>query len=632
MEFATRDALTRAGLNLIQQALSIYDEDLRLVLCNRQFREMFSLPSVLTRAGAPFEESIRFLVETGEYGPVEDVDAAIEERVEQARTFQPHYFERTRANGRVISVEGAPLPQGGWVTVYTDITDIKRQEELLRARSAELSGQLLAHTEDLAATNRKLQATNAALEEARRELTQMEARIRLTTEMMPAHIAHITRNETYSYSNRRLGSIMPGRPTNILGMHMADVLGTQAYAAVKPYVDGAFAGRNATFEFTDALSSRRIRTALTADGEGGCYIMSMDVTEETQTRAALTQSRRRQLAAQVTSGMAHDFSNLLTIILGAQFQLGKMELADEAHRLIRATLAAARRGGELLNGLANMTADRRPAPTVVALSEFLTELATLARPTLGMDVTLDILDETEGARLMLDASMLQDSLLNLILNARDAVSGKGQVTITARNLQDTWLEITVQDDGPGFTEAALEHALDPFFTTKGDAGTGLGLSTVYDITQTVGGRMKVANARGGIVTLQLPWRPAQPAPTPGLALVVEDSPDLRQTVRGMLRDEGYTVIEAASVEEARNLVAQVPGLTLILSDITLEGTLTGIDFFDSLPPEAPPCYMMTSLRPDHPLHAEAAQRTPVLRKPFTPKALSHLLATGGLPT
>ena len=634
MDFATRDALTRAGLNLIQQALSIYDEDLRLVLCNRQFREMFSLPSVLTRAGASFEDSIRFLVESGEYGEVEDVEAAIEERVAQARTFQPHYFERPRANGRVISVEGAPLPQGGWVTVYTDITDIKRQEELLRSRSAELSGQLLAHAEDLAAANRKLQATNAALVEARGELTQMEARIRLTTEMMPAHIAHIAPNKTYTYSNRRLGSIMPGRPTNILGMHMADVLGTQAYMAVTPYVEGAFAGRNATFEFTDTLSSRRIRTALTPDGEGGCYIMSMDVTEETQTRAALSQSRRRQLAAQVTSGMAHDFSNLLTIILGAQFQLEKTRLEEDQHRLVQATLAAARRGGELLNGLANMTAERRPTPTAVDLSAFLTELATLARPTLGASVVLEIVDDTDGARLMLDAAMLQDSLLNLILNARDAVSGKGRVTITARNLQDTWLEITVTDDGPGFTEAALAHALDPFFTTKGDAGTGLGLSTVYDITQTVGGRMKVANARGGggVITLQLPWRPAQVAATPGLALVVEDSPDLRQAVRRMLRAEGYTVIEAASVEEARDLVAEVPGLTLILSDITLEGTLTGIDLFDSLPPDAPPCYMMTSLRPDHPLHAEAAQRTPVLRKPFNPKALSHLLATGALPT
>lgn len=634
MEYGARDALTRAGLNLIQQALSIYDDNLQLVICNRQFREMFALPAPLTRAGSSFEDTIRFLVTAGEYGEVEDFEAAVAERVDQARTFQPHYFERTRSNGRIISVEGAPLPQGGWVTVYTDITDIKRQEQILQSRSAELSGQLLARAEDLATTNRKLQATNAALEEARGELMQMEARIRLTTEMMPAHIAHIASDRTYTYSNRRLGTIMPGRPANILGMHLADVLGSQAFSAVNPYVDAAFAGRSATFEFTDALSSRRIRTALTPDGEGGCYIMSMDVTEESQTRAALAQSRRRQLAAQVTTGMAHDFSNLLTIILGTQFQLQKMNLGDEAGRLIQATLGAARRGGDLLNNLASMTAERHPSPVATDLSAFLSELAVLARPTLGPDVVLEISDATKGERLMLDTSMLQDSLLNLLLNARDSVNGRGRISITTRNLQNTWLEIIVQDDGPGFSAPALEHALDPFFTTKGEAGTGLGLATVYDMTQAVGGRMRVANAPrgGGIVTLHLPWRPGQPVATPGLALVVEDSADLRQTVRGMLREQGYTVIEAASAEEARDLVTEVPGLTLILSDISLEGSLTGIDLFDSLPAGAPPCYMMTSLRPDHPLFAQAALRTPILRKPFAPAALSHLLATGTLPT
>lgn len=636
MDLKTRDSLTRAGLNLIQQALSIYDEDLRLVVSNRQFREMFSLPSASTAVGATFESSIRHLVESGEYGEVDDVEAAIAERVVQARTFQPHYFERTRANGRVISVEGAPLAQGGWVTVYTDITDIKRQEDLLRARSEELSGQLLNHAEDLAAANRKLQATNAALEEARSELTQMEARIRLTTEMMPAHIAHIAPDQTYSYSNRRLSSVMPGRPSNILGMHMADVLGAQAYTAVKPYLDTAFQGRESVFEFTDEDSSHRIRTALNPDGHGGAYILSMDITEESQTRAALAQSRRRQLAAQVTSGMAHDFSNLLTIILGMQSRLAAMNHDPVVQKMIDATLAAAHRGGDLLNGLANMTADRTPAPAPVDLGAFLQELAILTAPTLGECVLLSVDDQTNGARLMLDVAMLQDSLLNLILNAKDAVSGRGRVSLTARNVQDTWLELTVADDGPGFSEAALGHALDPFFTTKGDAGTGLGLSTVYDMTQSVGGRMKIANARpgsaqGGRVTLLLPWRQAQAAATPGLALLVEDSPDLRQNVRNMLRLEGYSVIEAASVEEAQSLVAQVPGLTLILTDITLEGVLTGIDLFDSLSGDAPPCYMMTSLRPDHPLHMAAAQRTPVLRKPFDPGELSHLLGHGALP-
>ncbi|MGI3170245.1 PAS-domain containing protein [Pseudooceanicola sp. C21-150M6] len=632
MDFAARDAMLRAGLNLIPQAMSIYDDELRLVVCNRSFREMFRLPLSLTQPGASFEATIRHLAEVGDYADVEDYEAMIAERVAQAHAPQPHYMERLRPNGRLISVEGTPLPQGGWVTVYTDITDVKRQEELLRSRSEELSGQLLNHAEDLAAANRKLQATNAALEEARQELTQMEARIRLVNEMMPAHIAHIAADGTYTYSNLRLNSIMPGRPSNIVGLHMAEVLGTQAYAAVRPYVEAAYQGRSSVFEFTDAASSRRIRTALTPDGHDGAYILSTDVTEEAQTRAALQQSRRRQLAAQLTSGLAHDFSNLLTIILGAQSRLSRTGLPEESQALVNATLSAARRGGEMLNSLGEMVSERRPAPAPVEVGQFLTDLETLAAPVVGEGVRLDLRDRTGGARVMMDTAIVQDCLLNLILNAKDAVAGRGRITLSARNRSDTWLEFTAQDNGPGFSEAALEHAMDPFFTTKGDAGTGLGLPSVYDMSQTLGGQVKIANAPtgGAIVTLQLPWRPAPLAATPGLALLVEDSLDLRQNIRGMLREQGYSVIEATSVEEARDLIRQVPGLTLVLSDISLEGSLTGIDLFDSLPEGAPPCYMMTSLRNDHPLYAAAAQRAPVLRKPFGKVALAHLLRTGTL--
>ena len=155
------DKLTRAGLSLIQQALSIFDSDLKLAVCNPRYQAMFGLPDALVTPGASFEDTIRFLVEAGEYGPQNDPDDAVRHRVETARAFQPHYMERQRANGRWISVEGAPLAQGGWVTVYTDITEIKVQEQLLRARSEELSDQVLAHAERLGLANRALASTKA---------------------------------------------------------------------------------------------------------------------------------------------------------------------------------------------------------------------------------------------------------------------------------------------------------------------------------------------------------------------------------------------------------------------------------------------------------------------------------------
>ena len=118
-------SLTTAGLNLIAQALSIYDNDLRLVVSNRRFQEMFDLPGHLVAPGASFEATIRYLAERGEYGQDVDVHEIVSSRVDQALDFEPHYFERNRPNGQVIAVEGSPLPQGGWVAVYTDISRTK---------------------------------------------------------------------------------------------------------------------------------------------------------------------------------------------------------------------------------------------------------------------------------------------------------------------------------------------------------------------------------------------------------------------------------------------------------------------------------------------------------------------------
>ena len=621
--------MTAAGLNLIQQAISIYDRDLRLAVCNRRFQEMFDLPDWLVTPGADFADTIRYLAERGEHGDVGSIEGFVRSRVEQARAFEPHYMERTRANGRTISVEGSPLPQGGWVTVYTDITRTKQQEALLRARSEELSDKVLNYSEDLSSANRQLEATITALEEAKRQLTLSEARTRLTTEMMPAHIAHVDAARRYTYSNRRLSTVMPGSQSEIIGLHLRAALGDQTYTTIKQQLDDAFQGKNSVFEFTHEPSSRRIRAAFTPDGQqGGIYILSMDITEEAQTRAALQQTRRRELAAQLTSGLAHDFSNLLTIILGMQSKLQRMDLPGEADELIAATLSAARRGGSLLNRIGDMTGAREHTPHSTDVSAFLHDLETLARPALPPGVTFDVQNDCPATPLLLDPGMLQDSLLNLLLNARDACGEQGTITLTAQPVQDTWVEFCLRDTGGGFSEKALDHAFEPFFTTKGGEGSGLGLGMVYDMTKLAGGRVHLANVKDGAeVTLRLPLRHAGAAPHPGLVLLVEDSPDLRDTVRDMLRDAGHNVIEAASVAEARALLSELPEISAVLSDITLEGDQTGLDLLDDLAVRDCPICLMTSLPPDDPLFQIAISRTPLLRKPFTADQLNALMPT-----
>jgi len=614
-----------AGLNLIGQALTIYDRDLRLVLCNAPFQSMFDLPDAFVTPGASFRDTITHLARGGEYGTVTDVDTFVQERLEQARAFKPHYMERTRANGRTISVEGSPLPDGGWVTVYTDISAVKAQETLLRARSDALSDQLLAHAEQLAQSNRELAAMIATLEETKRQLTASEARARLTTEMMPAHIAHVDAQGFYTYSNLRFSIIFPDRPSDIIGHRMSEVLGPDNYNKISGALNSAFGGSSAVQEFTDESSARRIRTALTPDRGGGVYILSMDVTAETQNRAALQQTRRRALAAQITSGLAHDFSNLLTIILGMQSRLGRLPaLPADAAPLIEGTLAAARRGGALLTSIAQITGPRSLRPTATDLRSFMQDLVTLAEPTLPKGMSLTLLAPDLGT-VLLDRGMLQDSLLNLVLNARDAMGTSGEIHMSIRRVHDTWIEFQIRDTGPGFSEAALTHAMDPFFTTKGAEGSGLGLPMVYDMTKLAGGDLRLANTgKGALVTLRLPYRAAVPATT-GLALLVEDRDDLRALMRDMLMGLGHSVIEAASADEATALLADLPDIALILSDIQLEGESTGTDLARRLAPDSPPLVLMTSLPPDAPLFLEAQKLAPVLRKPFSADDLSALI-------
>jgi CheY-like chemotaxis protein len=227
---------------------------------------------------------------------------------------------------------------------------------------------------------------------------------------------------------------------------------------------------------------------------------------------------------------------------------------------------------------------------------------------------------------MLDAGQLLDSLLNLLLNARDACGAQGQIEVTARAMSHEWLEFFVDDTGSGFSEETLAHALDPFYTTKGGDGSGLGLPMVYDMVKLAGGDLRIANrpaATGASVCLRLPLRYA-PENTGGLAMLVEDDEALRQNYRDMLMEQGYMVIEATSVDEALALLADLPDICLILSDLHLKGSLTGVDLARNTV-QTTPTILMTSLPPSNKLHSDALGLAPVLSKPFDAARLNALL-------
>ncbi|WBU53387.1 PAS-domain containing protein [Paracoccus sp. SCSIO 75233] len=611
----SRAELMQSGLNLIGQALSIFDSDLRLAVANRQYQAMFGLPDNLCLPGTYFEDTIRHMVLRGEYGPQDDPDEAVRIRVEQARTFQPHYLERQRPDGSWISVEGAPLSQGGWIAVYTDITETKRQETLLRARSEELSEQVLENAERLAAANRELAATITALQETKRVVTETQARTRQVTEMIPAHIAHMDRDYRYVFSNRQMPQVFPGTRPDIVGLTGDQVLGTTTFAVVRPYMDLALAGRHQVFEMTHEESGRRIRIALTPDRAGnGVYILSTDVTAEVEVREALTHASRRELAAKITSGLAHDFGNLLTVILGLQDRLTHAGLPLEAHADVQATLAAARRGVELLERIGQIAAPQGTALAPIRLQDLLRDVVEMAKATVGGSARLTLNADLPKERLMLDPGHVQDSLLNMILNARDAMGPKGgEITLSARAAAP-WLELEIADTGPGFSPEALSRATEPFFSTKQGQGSGLGLAMVFDQAKLAGGTLRLSNREdgpGARARLRLPLRPVRPQ----MVLLAEDDSELRKMLRQMLIRLGHSVIEAASLAEAQGL-ADLPGLTVILSDLQLGDGLGS----ELATPSGPPLILMTALPPGDPLRDSATG--PVLNKPFDAATLA----------
>lgn len=622
--------MTLSGLDLVSQAISIHDRDLRLVAANRKFQTMFDLPDHLVQVGADFRETIVYVSQRGDYGPIDDVEAFADEKVELAKSFQPHYFERTRANGTFISVEGNPMRQGGWVSVYTDITDAKRQEKFIQSHAENLSDELISQTETLAATNREMAATVTALEAAKKDLTHSREELDLINAMTPAHIAHVDADGIYTYSNGKLHTVLPRPNAQIVGRRFSEVVGPPTWDIVSPLFEKVLNGQPSLSEFYDAPSGRHIRLAMTPDVTAGtvegCYILSMDVTDEVSARTALTHARRRALATQLTSGIAHDFANLLTIIMGQLDQLDDLAHGETKIGMVSATIkSAAQRGADLIESLGQIESPRRFEPVDVDMETFHQTLDRLARAAVPKNVSLGITVSTEDRRLIFDPGFAQDAVLNLVLNASEAMKGEGRVNINFAQRENHKLEIAVSDTGPGFTEEGLANGFTPFYSTKtGKVGKGLGLSAAFDFAKISGGTIRLDNAPSGgaCVTIQIPYAPVK-SKAAGLVLLVDDDDDVRESVRRLLRRAGHAVIEASSVTEAATLM-EVSGLTHIVTDLDVGPTGTGIDVINRAPSHLQ-CLIITGLPKSDSLRQKAESKHVVLSKPFDFEALESAL-------
>ncbi|TAK50292.1 MAG: response regulator [Xanthobacteraceae bacterium] len=482
-----RFELLQGGLDLIDQGLTVFDGDLRLVAWNQRFFTLLEFPMELARVGTPFAEFMRFNALRGEYGEG-DIESQVAERVRLARSFQPHYLERKRPNGSIIAVRGEPLPHRGFVTIYTDITRQRDHQRLIEERNVELDARVRERTAELEAAN--------------------------------------------------------------AGLHRA-------------------------------------------------------MADQKRMSAALVQAQKMEAVGKLTGGLAHDFNNLLTIVIANLAELRERHnTGAEFNEFLDPAIAAARRGADITRRLLAFARQQPLEPRSVEVNGVVSNILTLLRRSLPASIGIATQSPDGELFCLVDPAQLENTLLNLALNARDAMpKGGGLVIRIGRHVvtdkeaaeldiaPDRYVSLAVEDTGTGMDPATLTRVFEPFYTSKEfGAGSGLGLSMVYGFARQSGGAVRIRSepGNGTIVTLLLregskacaaatePPRTARsPRGARHVALLVEDDTDVRTVIRRQLTDLGHLVIEAGGGIEAANILENVPELSLLVSDIMMPGDLDG---------------------------------------------------------
>lgn len=653
--------MLQGGLDLVDQGLTLFDAELRLIAWNAAFLRLLSFPTEMAYVGAPFDSFIRYNARRGEYGPG-DPEAQVAERVAAAKTFTAHVTERQRPDGHILLVRGEPLAHKGFVTLYSDITEQRYMENLLQNQQAKLEEQVRRRTAQLENANANL--TRASHENLRiaTALRRSEERLRLINDTIPTMIGYFTRDEIYQYVNRGYADWFGVPQDTIGGRKIRDVVGSQVYDLVIGRIRTALAGQQITYEYAKQQDgqTRHARSTLVPelDGNGetlGCFVFSYDITEQKDMQAALLQAQKMEAMGQLTGGLAHDFNNLLTVIIGNLAELSRQRPDDVGLKdFVDPALRSAQRGAQLIRRLLAFSRQQPLEPDVVDVGRLIEGLIALARRSLPESISITTELPAEAIYARADPAQLESALLNFSLNARDAMPNGGRLAYAARcceisdNTPDrpmaagSYVVIEVADNGRGMDAATLARACDPFFTTKRvGLGTGLGLSMAYGFAQQSGGNLCLSSTPGAgtKVSLALP-RAMPPAEslaesvmasetTQGqLVLLVEDEESVRQIVRQQLVGLGYLVLEANSGDHAKELIDNVQDIAMVLSDVVMPGTLSGAQL----------ARYVADTRPDLPVvlmsgytHGDELPNQTLLAKPFTREQLAKAmrLTNGG---
>ncbi len=384
--------------------------------------------------------------------------------------------------------------------------------------------------------------------------------------------------------------------------------------------------------------------------------ISLDVTQPRQLEEQFQQAQKMEAVGQLAGGVAHDFNNLLTVMLGfCELLDADCEPADPHRADIAEIQKAGARAAELTRQLLAFSRKQVIEPTLLDLNSVLADMRAMLSRLIGEDITMVLKPSPELAFVVVDRSQIEQVIMNLAINARDAMPTGGTLTIETASVEvgegdagtllalnpGPYVRLTVSDVGAGMTPEVRARVFEPFFTTKVPGkGTGLGLASAYGIVTGSGGTITVESdvGAGTLFAIHLPRAaPAgavveAPVPVPhplhhGIEtlLLVEDERGLREVTQRMLRRQGYGVLVAVNADEALRLFEQNPSIDLLLTDVVMPGT-SGPELAKQLVARKPALHVLyMSGYPDEAIARHGVLRPGIalLPKPFTSEALGR---------
>lgn len=365
------------------------------------------------------------------------------------------------------------------------------------------------------------------------------------------------------------------------------------------------------------------------------FASQMDISERRANEQSSLQAQKMEAIGQLTAGMAHDFNNLLQVING-NLELALLALgpAGAAGEPIRRAQRAAMKAGKLTQQLLTFARKQRLEPRRVNLNALLVEFSELLVRTLGDRVALQLDLKPGLAACKLDPTHFEMALLNVLINARDAMPNGGKVRVstallTSKKAGATEVAVSIVDEGEGMPPEVLRRATEPFFTTKGP-GTGLGLAMVHGFVQQSRGRLEIDSTPGQGTSVRMVFPvDARPEDEDDAAaavqaaerakariLVVEDNEDVRELAETMLASAGYAVVSAPSGEQALDLLEHGGAVDLVFTDVMMPGGMNGLQLADQVRARRPGTPILVTTGYMDELPATQGPRLDILSKPY----------------